>query len=147
MADSRTEQILQAVVSILDGPDKPAGLTINRSRRQSLKPGDNPMISVYPLREETTKALPGRRAPVMDRRLFVGLRCRAQGTDETTDPFRQWAVAALNGNPSLNGLALEVGEEGTAWETADATDADYSIAEMSFSVRYTTARADLTKAA
>lgn len=147
MSDSRTELILQAIVAALDGEGKPSGLTVNRSRRQAVPPADLPMISVYPLREEIKKPADNRRSPVKDRHLLVGLRCRAQGLDDAADPLRQWAVAALESDPSLGGLALDAAEESGEWAAADASDADFTVAEMSFSVRYITARADLTKAA
>lgn len=147
MAESRTEQILQAIVNALEGEGKPSGSTVNRSRRQAVNPDELPMFSVYPLREDKKRATENRRSPILDRRLLFRVRCRAQGQDEALDPLRQWAVAALATDLSLGGLALEVLEEEEEWAAADASDADYSVAEMSFSVRYQTARGDLTKAA
>jgi hypothetical protein len=147
MSASRTELILQAIVAALDAEGKPEGVTVNRSRRQAVEPGELPMISVYPLREEIKKPEENRRSPVKDRRLLVRLRCRAQGTDEALDPLRQWAVMALESDPSLGGLALDTAEDSGEWAAADDSKADYSVSEMDFSVRYVTARADLTKAA
>jgi hypothetical protein len=147
MSESRTELILQAIVAALDGEGKPEGVTVNRSRRQAVNADELPMISVYPLREEVRKPADNRRSPVKDRHLFVGIRCRAQGLDDAVDPLRQWAVTALESDPSLGGLALDTGEESGEWAATDASDADFSVAEITFSVRYVTARADLTLAA
>jgi len=147
MADSRTEQILQAIVTALDADGKPAGVTVNRSRRQAVEASELPMFSVYPLREDIQRATENRRSPLVSRSLLFRIRCRAAGQDEALDPLRQWAVAALHGDPSLDGLALEILEDSTEWVPADASEGDYSIAEMNFNVRYTTARGDLTKAA
>jgi hypothetical protein len=147
MAESRTEQILQAIVNALDGGGKPSGLTVNRSRRQAVNVDELPMLSVYPLREDKKRATENRRSPIMDRRLLFRVRCRAEGQDEALDPLRQWVISALGADLSLGGLAIEVAEEDEEWAAADASEGDYSVAEMTFSVRYQTARGDLTKAA
>jgi len=147
MADSRTELIIQAIVAALDAGGKPSGSTVNRSRRQAVEPSELPMFSVYPMAEETKLARENRLSGVADRTLSVRIRCRAAGTDEQLDPLRQWVVAAMHTDPSLGGLAINTVEQSADWAAADASDADYSVCEMDFSVRYTTARADLTKAA
>jgi hypothetical protein len=147
MADSRTEKILQAIVAALDAAGKPSGSTVNRSRRQAVEPSELPMFSVYPKEEAVKLATESRRTGVADRALTVQVRCRAAGTDEQLDPLRQWVVAALAADLSLGGLAINVVEMGGPWDAADASDNDYSVCEMDFSVRYTTARANLTLAA
>jgi hypothetical protein len=145
MADSRTEQILQAIVAVLDAEEKPGGVTVNRSRRQAVKPEELPMLSVYPVQEDVTRARENRLSMVVNRHLLFQVRCRAIGEDEELDPLRQWTVEALHADPSLGGLALEVLEESTKWNAEDASDSDYSVADMEFRVRYVTARDDLTK--
>lgn len=146
MADSFTERILQAVVTALDGVGKPAGLTVNRSRRQSIEKSQLPMISVYPIREDAQPATENaRRSPVMDRSLRVQVMCRIVGDDRANDLLRKWAVQSVMADPSLGGLALGITEESTDWDADDATDADYSVAAMDFLVRYTTSRYDLEK--
>jgi len=146
VADSYTERILQAVVAALDGAGKPAGLTVNRSRRQSIEKNQLPMISVYPIREEAQPATENaRRSPVMERNLRVQVKCRIAGDDKANDPIRKWAVQSVMADPSLGGLALGITEESTDWDADDATDADYSVAAIDFLVRYTTSRYDLEK--
>ncbi len=147
MADSRTEQIIQAIVTALDGEGKPAGVTVNRSRRQSVAPDELPMLSVYPVSEKVQTATENRRSPVVTRNFVARIRCRAAGLDDQLDPLRQLAVAALNANPSLGGLALGVFEEEATWAAADASDDDFSVCELDFRIWYATARGDLTKPA
>ncbi len=143
MADSITELILQAVVTALDGAGKPAGVTVNRSRRQSLEKSQLPMISVYPIREEVTRATDNRRSPLVERRLRVQVKCRIVGDDQANDALRKWAVQSVMADQSLGGLALEIVEESTDWDADDATDADYSVAAVDFVVRYSTSRFNL----
>jgi len=147
MADSRTELIIQAIVAALDAGGKPSGSTVNRSRRQSVEPAELPMFSVYPIREETKLAHENRRSGIADRTLSVRIRCRAAGADAALDPLRQWVVAAMHADLSLGGLAINVIEQSAEWAAAGESDGDYSVCEMDFSVRYTTARANLTLAA
>ncbi len=143
MADSITELILQAVVTALDGSGKPVGVTVNRSRRQSLEKSQLPMISVYPIREEVTRATDNRRSPLVERRLRVQVKCRIVGDDQANDALRKWAVQSVMADQSLGGLALEIVEESTDWDADDATDADYSVAAVDFVVRYSTSRFNL----
>ena len=143
MADSYTERVLQAVVAALDGAGKPAGVTGNRSRRQSIEKSQLPMISVYPIREDVTRATDNRRSPLVERRLRVQVKCRVVGDDKDNDPVRKWAVQSVMADQSLGGLALEIMEESTDWDADDATDADYSVAAVDFVVRYTTSRSNL----
>lgn len=143
MADSYTERVLQAVVAALDGAGKPAGVTVNRSRRQSIEKSQLPMISVYPIREEVTRATDNRRSPLVERRLRVEVKCRVVGDDQDNDALRKWAVQSVMADQSLGGLALETTEESTDWDADDAADADYSVAAVDFVVRYSTSRFNL----
>lgn len=143
MADSFTERVLQAVVAALDGAGKPAGVTVNRSRRQSIEKSQLPMISVYPIREEVTRATDHRRSPLVERRLRVEVKCRVVGDVQDNDALRKWAVQSVMADQSLGGLALEIVEESTDWDADDATDADYSVAAVDFVVRYSTSRFNL----
>lgn len=143
MADSYTERVLQAVVTALDGAGKPAGLTVNRSRRQSIEKDQLPMISVYPIREEVTRATDNRRSPLVERNLRVQVKCRVVGDDKDNDALRKWAVQSVMTDQSLGGLALEIIEESTEWDADDATDADYGVAAVDFVVRYSTSRFNL----
>jgi hypothetical protein len=147
MNESRTELILQTIVTTLDGLGKPAGLTVQRSRRQPVAPRELPLLSVLPGQEEAQRARPHKLCPLTDRWLTFKVRARVVGELAALDPFRQWILAALLANASLGGLALDLEEQGTEWEDIDASDADYAQADMSFRVRYTTSRNDLTRAA
>jgi hypothetical protein len=143
VADSYTERVLQAVVAALDGASKPAGVTVNRSRRQSIEKSQLPMISVYPIREEVARATDHRRSPLVERKLRVQVKCRVVGEDWDNDALRKWAVQSLMADQSLGALALEIIEESTDWDADDATDADYSVAAVDFVVRYSTSRFNL----
>ncbi len=143
MADSYRERLLQAIVAALNGSGKPAGTTVNRSRRRPVELTELPMISVYPIREE--KAVPGenRRSPIIERTLRVQVKSRVVGEDAALDPHGKWVVAALLADPSLGDLALDVAEDATDWDADDATDADYSVDATDFLVRYRTSRKNL----
>lgn len=147
MPDSRTEQILDAIVAALSGPGKPAGLIIERSRRKAFEPGNLPHGAVYPLREDPALPREGRTIKILDRRLRFLIRWRVRGDDSALDPLRQWALTALHGSVTLGALLIDLQEMETEWNADDASDADYSTADMVFIARYTTARADLTQAA
>jgi hypothetical protein len=130
-------------MAALDGAGKPAGLTVNRSRRQSIEKDQLPMISVYAIREEVTRATDNRRSPLVERNLRVQVKCRVVGDDKDNDVLRKWAVQSVMADQSLGGLALEIAEESTDWDPDDATDADYSVAAVDFVVRYSTSRFNL----
>lgn len=144
MADSLTEQILDAIVIALDAAGKPAAATINRSRRRAIEPEELPMISVYPIMEEVAKSSESRFAGKVQRRLRVQIKSRVQGEDHHLDPYRQWTLKALMSDPSLDDLTLEIIEESTEWDADDASDADYSVAAMNFIIRFVSSRFDLT---
>jgi len=130
-------------VAALNGAGKPAGVTVNRSRRQSIEKSQLPMISVYAIREEVTRATDTRRSPLVERRLRVQVKCRIVGDDQANDPLRKWAVQAVMADQSLGGLCTEITEESTDWDADDGTDADYSVAAVDFLVRYVTSRFNL----
>jgi len=146
MADSITERILQAVIAALDGPGKPNGTKVDRSRRLPVDARELPRISLERLDEGVTPATGTRTSQLRDRRLRVAVVSRVAGPDEDLDAFSQWAITALEADPSLGGLALGIEEQAVDWEK-DEKDArfDYSAEARIFEIRYATRRDDLTQ--
>lgn len=153
MADSRRELILQNTFTALDGAGKPAGVVVNRSRRQSIEDDELDMISLYaggPQRphEQVDKARPMRNSPILERRLQFTVRCRVQGTDAAVDPLAQWVVTSISQHIFPSQLLIEQPEEiGSEWDFAEGSKSDYTVLDIFYSARYATARGDLTKAA
>jgi hypothetical protein len=157
---SRRELILEAVVLALDsnGPielpngttvEKPDDVTVDRRRRQPLKAAtDLPRISVYARDEEVTRVTPSRTVQMSDRKMRVAVVARTNGTEETLDPLCQWINAALLAPPTaswfLTGLAIAIDEDAVNWEMDEDTEGDFSVAQITFVIRYVTSKYDLT---
>jgi hypothetical protein len=143
MADSITERILQAIVAALNGPDKPGGLVVNRSRRQSIETSQLPMMSVQLLRYEDSLPGENRRSPIADVEMEVHVICRVLGDEGALDPLRKWAVRALMADPSLGNLALGIRRVFGEVDTDDTSDANRTVETIVFRVRHTTSRFNL----
>lgn len=133
------------MIAALDGPGKPAGVTVDRLRRQAVEPGELPRISVYPLDEAVTRAPPNRGSAKADRLLRIAIVSRVQGTDEALDPLRQWVAAVMASPALLAGLAVAVDEKATDWEAVEDSERDYSVAASDWEIRYVTRSNDLTQ--
>ncbi|HET7552195.1 MAG TPA: hypothetical protein VFK04_12965 [Gemmatimonadaceae bacterium] len=138
---SRRDQILAAVVAILNGAGKPADTTVERYRTLPLTT-EGAWILVYPMIEATERA-PTPSGRLARRKLRVRCECRAQGeqVDQVLDPLLLWTVKALMADPSLGGVAINVQEEATQWDAEDA-DKVYGAAAVDFTIDYQTAAAD-----
>lgn len=149
MPDSRTEQILQAVLAALDGPGKPAAASVDRNRRQPVEAAELPRISVERLDESVAGAGNSRLSPLADRRLRIAVVSRVAGPDADLDPFSQWAVTALGStdgaitDPALRALAVAIEEQAVDWEYDEDAHFDYSVEARMFEIRYGTLAGDL----
>jgi hypothetical protein len=146
MADTITETIMKRIVTALDGAGKPAGLTVNRSRKRPKSISEMPMISVYAIEESVKRATENRTSPLVVRDLRVRIVRRAKGTDDNLDVLRAWSVKAVMADMSLGGITLGIDEVANQWDADDATDQEYSADASEFIVWYRTSRFDLEKA-
>jgi hypothetical protein len=141
MADSYAKQILVKFESLLNtGANKPAGVTVARSRRRPSEPGELPLYLIRPSKEQVQKIGSNVNASAVERTLDVLVTLRAQGNDDALDLHRDYVVRTLMADPGLGGLAIEVTEDEHDWEAEDASDADYAEDVIKFAVRYKTPR-------
>lgn len=145
MADSIRERMLQAIFTALNGAGKPPGLTVERSRRQSLELAQLPMMSIE--LGDTENSLPGenRRSPLVESRTDVLVISRVRGLDAGLDALYKWARKAIMGDPSLGGLALGVTEASSRIDAENSSDADRTVETTVFRVRYVASRFDAEK--
>lgn len=145
-------QIIAAIVSELDGAGKPSGLTVERVPLANVEDTMLPHIAVVLVRESVSRPSSDklRAFPIRERSLKVKLECRAVAAgpaffpDEALDPLLCWSTKKLAANPTLGGLALEVEEAETEWES-DAADANFGLASMYWTVRFATNSKDQEK--
>lgn len=137
-------QILDAIVSRLNGAGKPAALTVARFPVSNIEEASLPHVAVVPGRESVDRPSDKMRAyPVRERRLTVRVECRAkasgisQGPDEALDPLVAWTTKALLADATLGSLALECEESEISWQ-GDESDHRFGLAIVSFVVRYKT---------
>jgi hypothetical protein len=145
MAESIRERILQAIFNALDGPGKPAGLKVTRSRRQAIEKDELPLMSVELGDTENTVPGENRRAPLLESQTDVLVISRVLGLDTALDPLYRWARLAIMADPSLGGLALGITEVSSRVDTDDTPDADRTVETTIFRVRYVTSRFDAEK--
>jgi hypothetical protein len=145
------EQIAAAVVSILQQPGAPGGLTVHRERTRPVDQDHLPAILVYFEDEEPTPLEKQKfAAPLTQRHLNVVLEMRAvpqggQAPDEAVDPLYLWAVQQIMQNEKFSGLALGVTEGPMKW-TAKEADVVFAGAALHLCVHYRTSRLDPTVA-
>lgn len=102
------EQIVAAVVVVLNGPGKPAGVpAAQRARTFALSEALMPAALVYFLDDEE-RPVTDDAGPVVKGQAWVRVSCYAKGSateaaDQAADPMRAWAVKALH----AEGTALE----------------------------------------
>lgn len=78
-----------------------------------------------------------------DLTVTVGVYTRGEAPDLVADPFCEQIYAALMGEPTLGGLALDIEDAGTNNETA-AADSSAGWVEMQFRVWYRHSRASMS---
>jgi hypothetical protein len=140
MADSYTKRIIAQVVAVI----AKTGVTVNKMRAGTVAQNELPMYSVYLLQEDPKPVGQPRRPAAMKRTLELAIKIRVAGTDDDTDPHRQWVIAQLGADTSLSGLAIYVDEGITEWDTEEGTDGEYTVAIVHFNVEYQTMAIDIT---
>ena len=141
------EQIIQAVVTALDGAGKPQGLTVHRYRTRPIEKDKLPAQVVYPSGSggsvaETTSLYGGMADDVL-RELRVRVESRATGepADQALDPLYLWSVRSIMADPTLGGLAFSIREEATSFDAAEFEEV-IGAAATDFIVEYVTSRDD-----
>jgi hypothetical protein len=122
---SRRELVMQAIVAVLDGSGKPAGLKVHRSRHVPIERDDLPALVPYrsrpPLggRSEEVERLD--HDPGVERRLNVRVEARVSGAvpEAALDPLFIWTVKSLREDPTLGGLVLDIRELGSETDSAE----------------------------
>jgi hypothetical protein len=149
MTTTIREQIMTAIVAALGAAGAPAGLTVHRERTKPIETDSLPAILLY-AEDETPKPWGHSqyRAPLTERQLTVVLECRAQGSlatpvDAALDPVYAWAAQRMFADVSFGGLANEVEEGRTAWQSKEG-DVPVASCAIHFTVKYRTSRLDPT---
>jgi hypothetical protein len=143
------EQIFVAAAALLAGTGGPAGLTVTRERLRPIEKESLPAVLLY-ADDDAPKPLAGQtyQAPLTERQLSLVVECRADaGTgppDVALDPLLVWVTNTLIANEKFGGLASGIDEQRTAWLSREGEIA-VAAAAIHFTVKYRTARADLTK--
>jgi hypothetical protein len=142
-------QIMDALVAALSAGGAPTGLTVHRERTRPIEQDSLPAIMVY-ADDDTPKPLAQQHyaAPLTERHLSLALECRAQGAagvspDEALDPVLVWAASAVAKDPRFGGLATDVEEGKTVWNSREG-DVPVASAKWSITIRYRTSRLDPT---
>jgi hypothetical protein len=141
---------MSAIVATLGAAGAPAGLTVHRERTRPIEIDSLPAILVYA--EDAPKPKPwgeqNYRAPLVERQVLLRLECRAEGTSSTAvdvalDPITVWATQQMLKDVSFGGLANEVVEENTAWQSREG-DLPIASCAIHFTVKFRTSRLDPT---
>jgi hypothetical protein len=144
MADSYTKRITSQIVAVLGAPGVPTGVTVNKSRDTAVAVNELPMYSVYLDNEHPEPIGQPRRPVLIKRELDLAVKIRVAGTDDDIDPHRQWVIAQIMTDTSLGGLASNIQEGDTEWDSEEATDGNYTASIIRFKVEYYTKPADIT---
>lgn len=107
MADSKEQQILAAIYTAINATGKPTGLTVSRERLLEMAPSQLPHVSIYPMEASTTRTgYMGQTTLTVKVSIWVG--GTAGGiVSQTIDPIWQWIHSQIQGDESLNGLAIK----------------------------------------
>jgi hypothetical protein len=144
MADSFTKRIVARGVAVISAPGIPTGVTVNKSRDTAVALNELPMYSLYLDNEHAEPQGQARRPVLIKRELDLAIKIRVQGTDDDIDPHRQWIIASIMADTSLGGLASNIQEGDTEWDSEEATDGNYTASIIHFKVEYYTKPADIT---
>lgn len=136
------EQIVSAVVALLDGAGKPTGLRVHRLRTLPIDQDQLPACVVYLVTEETTRK-GGRWGPRYRHALRIRVECREEGNppDAQLDPLAAWVVRTLVGNQTLGGLAQSVELVEAQWD-AERSNKVYGGVGLDLVITYDTTAAD-----
>jgi len=144
------EQILDELLTRLNAAPPSGVPAAVRERVNPFEPGSLPKrnLCIPPTTQaqETVDRVGGRRGPVVQRVLRVGVECYASGsTTESLDAMLEANTAALVSDESGQ-LFHEVEEESTTWE-ATGLEQDFRKATQIFRVTYVTKKQDQAQTA
>lgn len=134
--------IAAAAVTALGGSGKPTGLNVHRFRTIPIQRDTLPATVVY-LIDEVIETGPGKGpSHVAVRNLTLRLEHRidagsSTAPDAAVDPYVSWGVKALCTPGALGAGIIEVTEQSTHWDAAEA-DKVFAAAQTDFLVKYIT---------
>jgi hypothetical protein len=136
-------QIVAAAVEALQDEEAPDGLEVNTRTGAPTASDSLPLTRVGRQGERVTAPAGKLRYPVRDRLLVLQLDHWAKGDDaeEALETQLAWGTKAIQNDPTLGGLVIEVEEIETEWDMSVADDG-LARASQRFSVRYTTKTSD-----
>ena len=135
---TKRETIMQAVMTRLGTV---SGITsVERTREDAMAREESPAIAA----RWTDEAVLREAVPYTDKALDIEVYVYARGTppDQVADPVVQSVHAALMGEPTLGGLAIDISEAGTSMEP-DEADLTAAGVTMRFRIQYRHQRASL----
>lgn len=136
-----------AVLTALDGPGKPAGLSVHRARARPIERDTLPALAVYravpPLGGESETVQRLDHDPGVERAMNVRVEIRVAGEepDPLIDPIYAWVVRALRADPTLGGLVLDV-EEIRSSDDAALLGVPVGACAVDFLITYITSEDD-----
>jgi len=128
---TRREQIMQAVKARL-GALGGLGITgVHRSRADKFAGSEAPALNLLPDYEDPSENSLG----FTDARLQVEVQVYHRGTepDRLADPIVEAVHAAMLGDPTIGGLAIDTAEGGTSWDF-DEADRTALLVRMRFTI-------------
>jgi hypothetical protein len=156
VSSSIREQIILAVIALLEAVGGPADLTVHRERTRPIESDELPAILIY-CEDDAPETLGKMQyaAPLVTRNLILHVECRALGStttppDAALDPLLVWVTQQLTQNekfptstvPPVN-LGNGVEEGKTTWLSKEG-DQMYAAASTEWTVKYRTSRLDPT---
>lgn len=138
---TRREQILQAVKARLDALGGLGITGVHRSRADKFSGSEAPALNLLPDSEDPSENSLG----FTDARLQVEVQVYHRGVepDRLADPIVEAVHAAIMGQPTLGGLAIDISEAGTSWDF-DETDRTALLVRMRFTIWHRHNRTSLT---
>jgi len=136
------ESKITAVVTALDGDQKPDGVNVNRSRRQPRQGSDLPIVSVYFANEDVDPARPNN---ALGSELTLRIRCviwhaGPEESDALIEPIREYVVAKV-----METLGRGCEYAGTEWEGEGLPETELAAAAVDFTVKYKILRGAIGK--
>lgn len=135
---TKREQIMQAVMTRL--ATVPGVTSVERTREDAMAREESPAIAA----RWTDELVVREAVPYTDKALDIEVYVYARGTppDQVADAAVRSAHAALMGEPTLGGLAIDISEAGSSLE-ADEADLTAAGVTMRYRVQYRHQRANL----
>ena len=143
------EQIVSALVALLEAEGAPDGLAVHRERTRPIETDALPALLVYCEDDEPTATdRQTFRSPLVERSLHVIVEARARVTsplspDQALDPILVWTATQIMQNETMGGLAIGAVEGKTTWISKEA-DVVLAAAIANYHIRYRTSRLDPT---